>query len=248
MILYFSGTGNSELIASRLAKEVDDEIINLFDKIQCQDYSIIDSKKPWIIVTPTYAWRIPRIVNDWLKKTQLNGHQDIYFVMSCAGSKGNADKYLKKLAEYKGQHYKGCKEVIMPENYIALFDTTPSKKVMPIIDKGQDEIVEIAQYIKQNQNFPQVQITMKDKLNSGIVNDVFYPLFVHDKKFYATDACITCGKCVQVCPLKNIKLVDGKPLWQGNCTHCMACIAHCPKAAIEYGQKSIGKERYLCPK
>ena len=119
---------------------------------------------------------------------------------------------------------------------------------MPIIDKAQDEIVEIAQYIKQNQNFPQVQITMKDKLNSGIVNDVFYPLFVHDKKFYATDACITCGKCVQVCPLKNIRLVDGKPLWQGNCTHCMACIARCPKAAIEYGQKSIGKERYLCPK
>jgi len=39
---------------------------------------------------------------------------------------------------------------------------------------------------------------------------------------------------------------DGKPHWLGNCTHCMACICHCPAEAIEYGKKSEGKRRYRC--
>ena len=47
-----------------------------------------------------------------------------------------------------------------------------------------------------------------------------------------------------VCPLNNIRLENGKPVWGKNCTHCMACICYCPKEAIEYGQKSKGKPRY----
>ena len=57
-------------------------------------------------------------------------------------------------------------------------------------------------------------------------------------------ACIGCGKCVELCPLNNIHLENGKPVWGKNCTHCMACICYCPKEAIEYGKKSKGKPRY----
>ena len=46
------------------------------------------------------------------------------------------------------------------------------------------------------------------------------------------------------CPLNNIRLENGKPVWGKNCTHCMACICYCPKEAIEYGKKSKGKPRY----
>ena len=35
-----------------------------------------------------------------------------------------------------------------------------------------------------------------------------------------------------------------KPVWDKNCTHCMACICYCPVEAIEYGKKSVGKPRY----
>ena len=56
--------------------------------------------------------------------------------------------------------------------------------------------------------------------------------------------CIGCGKCVQLCPLNNIRLDKDKPVWGSNCTHCMACICYCPKEAIEYGKRSVGKPRY----
>lgn len=55
MILYFSGTGNSEYVAKRISKETGDKCINLFEKIRNHNVSEIHSERPWIIVAPTYA-------------------------------------------------------------------------------------------------------------------------------------------------------------------------------------------------
>ena len=73
---------------------------------------------------------------------------------------------------------------------------------------------------------------------SGPVNPVFYRFFVKAEAFRATDSCIGCGKCVELCPLNNIRLENGRPVWGKNCTHCMACICYCPKEAIEYGKRA----------
>ena len=79
-----------------------------------------------------------------------------------------------------------------------------------------------------------------------IVNPAFYALFVKAKAFRATDSCVGCGRCVSLCPMNNIRLEGARPVWGKDCTHCMACICRCPKAAIEYGKKSVGKPRYHC--
>ena len=79
---------------------------------------------------------------------------------------------------------------------------------------------------------------------SGPVNPIFYKCFVKADAFTASDACIGCGQCVKRCPMNNVPLEDGKPVWGKNCTHCMACICYCPKEAIEYGKKSVGQPRY----
>lgn len=247
MILYFSGTGNSEYVAKRIGKAIHEDAHNLFDKLRSRDYSIPHSDSPWIIVVPTYAWRIPRIVQNWLEHTDLSGNPNIYFVMTCGGSIGSAGKYLQKLCTAKNMNYRGCSGIIMPENYIALFSTPTHEEALKIIEQAECVIDEVIQKISDGKLLPQDEITFKDKMNSGPVNTVFYPTFVHAKKFYATDACISCGKCETLCPLNNIHLTDGKPVWGKNCTHCMACICRCPKEAIEYGEHSKGLPRYRCP-
>ena len=64
MILYFSGTGNSEYAAKRIGRSMGEEALDLFQRIRKNNYSRIYSEKPWIVVTPTYAWRIPRILEN----------------------------------------------------------------------------------------------------------------------------------------------------------------------------------------
>ena len=248
MILYFSGTGNSEYTARRIGKEIDDEVINLFDKIRTIDYSDMKSDRPWVIVVPTYAWRIPHIVSDWLEKTNFSGNKGIYFVMTCGGSIGNAGKYLETLCTEKNMNYCGCAEIVMPENYIALFSTPTEDQALQIIERAESVIDNTALHIKNGDKLPKRDISFGDKMNSGIINALFYPVFVNAKKFYATENCVSCGKCVNVCPLKNIRIENGKPKWGDHCTHCMACICKCPKEAIEYGKHSKGLPRYICSK
>jgi NAD-dependent dihydropyrimidine dehydrogenase PreA subunit/flavodoxin len=248
MILYFTGTGNSEYVAKRIADEIGDKAHNLFQMIKDNRHPSLHSDKPWIIISPTYAWRIPHILKNWLEKATLSGNKKIYFVMTCGGNTGNAGKYLKSLSVTKNMIYLGCYEIIMPENYIAMFSTPTKEEAIAIIENAENKISKAANFIKSEKAFPKPEITCSGKISSGIVNSLFYPVFVHAKKFYTTDNCISCGKCVSVCPLNNIHLKNGRPIWEDNCTHCMACICRCPKEAIEYGKHSKGLPRYVCPK
>lgn len=247
MIIYFSGTGNSEYVAKQIETEIGDKTLNLFQKLRDHDYARLESEKAWIVVVPTYAWRIPRLVSDWLMKTPLAGSKKIYFVMTCGENIGNAGTYLKKLCSSKQLQYMGCAQIVMPENYIAMFATPAQEEAVKIIQAAQGAIAAVCEVVKAGSVFPEQKITFQDRLCSGFVNEMFYPLIVHAKKFYATDTCISCGKCVKLCPMNNIQLKSGKPLWADHCTHCMACISRCPVKAIEYGKHSIGLPRYVFP-
>ena len=248
MILYFSGTGNSEYVAKKIAAYISDEVVNLFDKLRLQDYETMTSEKPWVIVAPTYAWQLPHIVRDWLLKTNLEGNKKIYFVLTCGDSIGNAGVYAEKLCQKKQMIYMGTAKIVMPENYIAMFNAPNKKQTVKIIKKAQAHIKVTADII-QAEVFNEIhKPSAMGKLMSGLVNFVFYRFCISAKNFYATEHCISCGKCATVCPYDNIKMVDRKPDWGNECTHCMACICKCPKEAIEYGKKSKGKIRYQFPK
>lgn len=248
LILYFSATGNSEYIAKRISSVLDDKCVNLFDKLKNSDFSEIHSEKPFVIITPTYGWQMPHIVRDWLNNTPFSGNRNVYFVMSCGGEIGNSAKYAEKICKDKNMNFKGCAEIVMPENYIAMFDVPEKVEAVRIVDKAEPVIDETANRILNNESLKEKGAGFIGKLKSSIVNAVYYPVFLHSKQFTVSDDCISCGKCVNACVLGNIKFVNGKPQWEDNCTHCMACICGCPVEAIEYGNASKGKPRYHCPK
>ena len=103
MIFCFSGTGNSRYIAKIIAEETGDAIVDLNEKIKKDDRSPVSVNGDAIVVTPTYAWRIPRIVSGWLSATELSGAERVWFVMDCGGEIGNAAKYNRLLAEERSE-------------------------------------------------------------------------------------------------------------------------------------------------
>ena len=244
MILCFSGTGNSRYLAKRLAEALQDEKVDLNAKIRAKDHSPMSVKGDVIVVTPTYAWRIPKIVSDWISKTELLSVKRIWFVMDCGGGIGNAAKYNRLLAEQKGLNYMGTAQIIMPENYIAMFDAPKTEKAKKIVEEAEPAITNAIERIRVGQPCPAPRNNLYDRFMSGPVNPIFYRFFVRAKAFQAGNACTGCGRCAKKCPLNNVKLKGGKPVWGENCTHCMACICYCPVKAIEYGKKSVGKPRY----
>ena len=265
MIFYFTGTGNSRYIAERIAEITSDEVISIngiIKKAQAIDKESKSTEKhsgyrqnpnavlpcctseKLIFVLPTYAWRIPHIVKNWILKTDFPGAKKVWFIMNCGSEIGNAAKYNRELCERKQWDYMGTAGIVMPENYIALFNAPGPKAAKLIISKAEPVITDTAKRVAENQSFPATRIGLLGRLMSGPINKLFYSLLVKAKAFRADDKCIGCGKCVQKCPLNNISLKEGKPVWGKDCTHCMACICYCPTEAIEYGKISKGKVRY----
>ena len=71
MVLYFSATGNTRFIAKQLAKRLDDECIDLLDRIKTKDHSGFYSKKPYVICSPIYVCEPPIFLMKYLKKAYL---------------------------------------------------------------------------------------------------------------------------------------------------------------------------------
>lgn len=244
MICYFSGTGNSRHVAEVLGEKLDRDLVDLGERIRTGNMDDI-SDDTVIVVTPTYCYRIPRIVEDYLSGLQISAKR-VYFVLTCGSTIGNAAHYAEALSNKIAVPYGDTFSVLMPENYIAMFDTTSMEESRSIIAKSEGTMENIARAIKKGETRG-VSTGLKDKLISS-VNGIYYRLFVKADKFYAKDTCIGCGECERRCALANIVMEEGQPTWLDRCTHCMACINYCPVEAIEYGKKSEGRFRYTFEK
>ena len=66
MILYFSATGNSKYVASRLAKSAEQDILSIVHCIREDRYEFSDEEIG--IISPTYFWGLPVIVKEFLEK------------------------------------------------------------------------------------------------------------------------------------------------------------------------------------
>jgi len=245
MILCFSGTGNSRYIADRLAKLLNDKVVDAVKRIKDLDNSELNVNGNLILVCPTYAWRIAKVFYNHIKNSKFLNVKGVYFVMSCGGEIGNAGKYNKLLAKELGFTYKGTIGIVMPDNYIIMFKSVKDEKAKFLIERAQAKIDSVAKIIEKNDDLPKNKVHVIDLILSSLVNKQFYMFYMKPHGFTVDDdKCTGCGACEISCPLNNIKMVDHRPIFSNNCTHCMKCISYCPANAINYKNKTKGKKPY----
>lgn len=246
MVIYFSGTGNSRYCAQLLSTQLGEELVDAFPFIRDNVAPQLCSAGPWVFVAPTYGWQIPRIFANFLHSGRFDGCKSAYFVMTCGSEIGSAGQRLDALCREMGLVYQGVLEVVMPENYVAMFPVPDTAEALQIIAAARPVLEAGVECIRRGRPFPPQRRSVADRLKTSMVNPLFYSLCIRAKSFYATDACTGCGKCERGCPLRNIRLEAGRPIWGSACTHCMSCICGCPAEAVEYGRRSVGKPRYQC--
>ena len=213
MVLYFTGTGNSRYLARRIAEGLEMPLYDLNACIKAGDTAPVQTGQDVVLVTPTYAWRIPRVVSQWLGNTELTGAERIWFVMDCGSEIGNAAKYNRELAAQKALTYMGTAQIVMPENYIALFPAPDKQEAKAIVENAKPAIRSIIDCIRNGMEFPAPRNNLYDRFMSSAINPIFYKGIVKADAFTVSDTCIGCGKCAQLCPLNNIRLDKDKPVW-----------------------------------
>ena len=246
MVLYFSATGNTEFVAQEIAKRLDDECVNLLTRIKTHDQSPLHSEKPFVICAPIYVCEMPRFLAQFFREQTFTGSKDVHFIFTSGGYCGIAGQCAKWLFKKKGMNFLGYAEVTMPRNYV-INDHYPmleKEEVEERITNAYGELDGIAETIRIGGKLEARHVALWETVVTLPFNPVWCKLKLRADDFYAEDSCIGCGKCAKLCPLNNIQLVDKKPVWGNQCTHCMACIGNCPTNAIKYSSAKLDKEPY----
>ncbi|MCI5773633.1 MAG: EFR1 family ferrodoxin [Erysipelotrichaceae bacterium] len=248
MILYFSGTGNTKFIANRLAAKLADDISDLGSIINNQDKWHFYSEKPFVIVCPIYAWRIPFKIENMLAKASFTGSKDIYFIFSMGGQFGAADKYVARLMQGNNLNIKGYTGILMPDNFTIVFNAPTAEESDHIISLALDKIDLIANKINDNLALSATKHHYIDNFLSTMVNHGFAKFMMSAKRFGCNDDCIHCNLCVNNCPTNNIRFNGDQLAFGNDCMFCLKCIQSCPTHAITYKGKKLAKGYYTCPK
>lgn len=251
MIFYFSGCGNSKHVAETLATGLNDTLIFIPEAARENqyDYTLAEGERLGFVF-PIYAWGPPKLVLNFVKKLNITVGSGslpyIYFACTCGDECGLAENIFRKVMDNKGWLLSACFSVQMPETYIGMpgFKLDTDENAKRKIVAADAALKDLASRLQNNESFSKMTKGGAAWLKSRMVNPGFSRLATSDKPYRSTDACIHCGKCVEVCPLKNVTLEEGRPKWNGNCTICMACYHHCPVNAIQYGKATVGKGQY----
>lgn len=253
MIIYFSGTGNSRDVATRLSSLLgDDDVVELCGKVLKEE--VLQAKQPCksvIWVFPVYSWGVPPVVAGFIKSAKISGITVAahHLVATCGDDAGLTAKKWRKLMHRRGWTAASASTVIMPNTYTLMkgFDVDPDDVAQAKLEASQARVKEIARRIKEGD-------TADDDVVTGrfawFKSCVIYPLFcrftMSAKPFHATSDCTGCGLCARSCPLDNITVGDDRrPAWGNDCAQCLRCYHTCPVAAVQYGKATQGKGRYL---
>lgn len=247
MIFYYSGCGNSKHVAELINQELQERMVFIpeADRNGEFNYTIADDERIGFVF-PVYAWGPPQLVLDFVEKLSFSHKPSyVYFVVTCGDNVGHTQNVFYKTLKNIGLELNAAFCVRMPNTYVLIrgmnldSDHTAQRK----IEETHKKMPKIIDAIQNRDSIFNMIPGGFPFLKTYLVRPGFNK-YLSDKAYHVTDQCISCGKCVEVCPLKNITLEEGKPVWHGNCTTCTACYHYCPKNAIQYGKGTAGKGQY----
>lgn len=236
-------------MAETIATQMNDKMafIPEADREGRYDYSLAEGERLGFVF-PVYAWAPPKLVLDFINKLRLATKPEyLFFACTCGDECGQTEKTFRKAVEQKGWELSACFSMKMPETYIGMpgFKLDTEANARKKIEAAEVTMGRNIPRLRNRERFSDMIVGKAAWLKSRLVNPGFNKFATDDRKYRSTDKCIGCGKCVNVCPLQNITLEDGRPKWNGHCTMCMGCYHHCPVNAIQYGKATEGKGQYF---
>lgn len=231
-LLYFTGTGNSYDVASRLDGE-------LIDIAKYRETVVEDDAVG--IFCPVYCGDLPKAVWDFLDRVEIRSEY-IFAAVTAGGSEGNALSSLQYRLNKKGAKLSYGICILMPDNVI-LFPTEKEKqkKELALLPDLAERLKKAVEARKTNEIRARRSPSMFTKTQWFFLKNG-YGIKEKSANPYI---CTRCKKC-ESCPVGNIHVTRDGVNFDNKCVDCFRCIQICPVNAIAFGKvKRTEKTRYF---
>ena len=249
VLFYFSGTGNSRWVAGQLADALDEVAVRVTEALQAPSAFSLRPDEPLGFVFPVYAWGPPPLVLELVRALRLpTVPAYVYFVCTCGDDTGRTAEVFGKAVRERGWTCKAGFSVTMPNTYVCLpgFDVDAPAVERRKRDEAVARVGETAARIRERWAGTDCHEGGFPWLKTYVLRPFFHRYLMSPRHFHTVEACTGCGGCARVCPLHNIQLKNGRPVWGDRCTMCLACYHHCPQRAVRYGRSTEDKGQYVC--
>lgn len=233
-IYYFSGTGNTRILAELFQKELRKRKYRV-DLYRIED--ILNKKKKYQnyditgIGYPIHAFNAPRIVFDFIKNLPRSDNKKV-FLFKCPGDpllQGGVTSKIRSRLKSKGYTVFHESLIVMPANVMIKFNDRFVKQLYDAaVRKIKTRVKEICRGKTRLQ---------KNSAMARLITGVFSSLESLGSHFGARDfkvnkSCNMCGKCIKDCPTRNIYRKNNKIRFRLQCVLCLRCLYGCPRMAI----------------
>ena len=247
-ICYFTGTGNTKLLAEKMneifsGRGYESRIYEITGKKAVG--TLPAAHESLGVLFPVYALSMPGIVEKFLRNLSEVKGQSAFIMANAHTDSGKTGDEAEAILKKKGYQIEGKSSAYTPSSSIITEETEPEDRAVEMRSEGLKKASDFAEALIEGRAEKESgRMTFKQKMVSLLFKTAMPGMLL--KKTSVNDSCVSCGKCTAICPMGNITLSSGKPVWNSNCAVCMRCINYCPSNAIEM-MSSAGRRQYKEP-
>ncbi len=249
-IVYFSGTGNTLLVAQSMAKAFQrmkgfEVILSPVEEFMSPYGETSIAEDVLGIGYPIYDLEAPPVIKKFihgLKK--LESPMPCFIFSTYTSMRLDCDNHTARLLE--SSNYQSILQVGFkaPAAAFALYGNFPGLIASRIqrFEKGILKKIDVfcQDFYRAYASFtatpfrPNYRLSPLHKLAKNLSNLTLGNIFY--KNLRISEACLACAACARSCPEGNIEIIDGRARVkiENGCLRCLRCVQLCPQKAINF--------------